>query len=342
MIETLKALCKLSGPSGFETQVREYIRAQAAPYADEIREDPAGSLLVWKKGRVHPKQTVMLCAHMDEVGVMVRSARADGSLRFGFLGGVDRRVMLGKRVFLGENRVPGVIGCKPVHLCDADERSRLPKTKELYIDIGAKDRAAAERLVPPGTWGVFSDDVQTMPNHFLKAKALDDRIGCAILLALLREELPVDTWFAFTVQEEVGCRGAFGAAFALKPHIALVLEGTTAADTPLCTGAGRVCTCGKGPTISFADTASLADPELYACLCQIAEENQIPWQYKTRCSGGNDAGPIQRAVVGCRTCVISVPVRYLHSASSLACLWDVANARLLTEKFLQYLEVNHA
>jgi endoglucanase len=341
MIETLKTLCTLSGPSGFEGSVREYIREQAAPYADQIREDGSGSLLVFKKGRTHLKQTVMLCAHMDEVGVMARAADENGFIRFGFLGGIDARVVLGKQVFFGESRVPGVIGCKPIHLTDEGERKHAAKVKELYIDIGASSREEAERLVPPGTWGVFFDDLQTMPNHFIKAKALDDRIGCAVMLALLREELPVDTWFAFTVQEEVGCRGAFGSAFSIQPQIALALEGTTAADTPLCSGAGRVCECGKGPTISFMDGASIADTRLYAQLCALADANQIPWQTKTRVAGGNDAGSVQRAVGGCRTCVISVPVRYLHSASSLACLWDVVNARQLVEKFLLDLEVQN-
>ncbi len=342
MIETLKTLCKLSGPSGFETQVREYIREQAAPYADEIREDATGNLLVFKKGRLHLKQTIMLCAHMDEVGVMVKSVTEDGFLRFGYLGGIDSRVVLGKQVFMGDNRVPGVIGCKPIHLTDAEERKHTPKVKSLYIDIGAKNKEEAERLCPPGTWGVFHEDIQTMSNHFLKAKAIDDRVGCAIQLALLRQELPVDTWFVFTTQEEVGCRGAYGAAFALKPQIAIALEGTTAADTPLCSGANRVCECGKGPTISFIDNASLADPELFDCLRDVADANGIPWQYKTRAAGGNDAGVVQRVASGCPTCVVSVPVRYLHSASGMTCLWDVVNARLLIEKFLKNLEDQYA
>ncbi len=342
MIETLKTLCKLSGPSGFENQVRDYIRGQAEPYADRIIEDPNGSLLVFKKGRVHQKQTVMFCAHMDEVGLMVKSATADGFLHFGFLGGVDRRVVLGKQVFLGEDRIPGVIGNKPIHLTEADERKSSPKVKSLYIDIGAKDKEEAERLCPPGTWGVFHDDVQSLPNHYLKAKAIDDRVGCAIQLALLRQELPVDCWFVFTVQEEVGCRGAYGAAFALKPDIAIALEGTTAADTPLCSGGKRVCECGKGPAISFIDNASIACPELFETIRGVAEEHGIPWQYKTRAAGGNDAGPTQRTAAGCRTCVVSVPVRYLHSASALCCLWDVSNARLLMEKFLKNLEDQYA
>lgn len=342
MIETLKALCALSGPSGFEGAVREYIREQAAPHADHIIEDATGNLIVFKKGRVHVKQPPMICAHMDEVGVMVRRADDKGFLRFGFLGGVDARVAPGKQVFLGEERIPGVIGCKPVHLTKPDERKAAVKARELYIDIGASSKEEAEKLVPPGTWGVFTDNVELLPNHFIKAKALDDRVGCAVALAVLRGELPVDTWFVFTVQEEIGCRGAFGAAFAIQPQTALVLEGTTAADIPLCEGAARVCRCGEGPALSLLDNGSIADPTLFAELRAIAEKNELPWQIKTRSAGYNDAGPIQRSTGGCRTCVISVPVRYLHSAASLACLWDVMNTRILVEKYLQSLEVNHA
>ena len=338
MIETLKALCKLSGPSGFESDVREYLRAQAEPCADHVVEDATGNLIVFKKGRVHVKNPPLLCAHMDEVGLLVCRADDNGFLKFSFIGGVDARVAPGKAVVLGPSAVPGVIGLKPVHLTTDDEAKQAPKAKDLYIDIGAASREEAERLIPPGTWGTFAGDV-IVQNHYIKAKALDDRIGCAILLSILREELPVDTWFAFTVQEEVGCRGAFGAAFAIQPQTAIVFEGTTAADIPGKSGAERICRCGAGPAISLLDNSSLADPKLFAELRAVAEEAGIPWQVKTRSAGGNDAGPTQRAAGGCRTCVISVPVRYLHSASSLACLWDAANARLLAQKYLQSLEV---
>lgn len=338
MIETLKTLCKLSGAPGFESQVREYIRSQAEPHADLIREDPSGNLLVFKKGREHLKQTVMLCAHMDEVAFMVKSATADGFLKFDFIGIIDNRVVLGKPVYLGESRIPGVIGCKPIHLTSAEERKSALKVKSLYIDIGAKDKEEAERLCPPGTWGVFDNDVQMMPNHFLKAKAIDDRVGCAILLALLRQELPVDTWFAFTVQEEIGCRGAFGAAFGLQPNIAIVLEGTTAADNPICTGGKRVCECGHGPAISFVDNKQIADYELFDMIRNTADKHGIPWQYKTRDSAYNDTCAINTTGRGCRTCMVAVPLRYAHSASALTCLWDVANTRLLIEKVLCELE----
>ena len=241
MIETIKTLCRLSGPSGAEEPVRQYLLQQARPHADEIRQDAMGNLLVFKRGRKRPTRTILLAAHMDEVGVIVKSATDDGFLRFAFVGGVDRRVVIGKRVFLGPERVSAVVGMKPIHLASAGERKKIPPLEQLYLDLGADSRAEAERLAAPGTYGVFDDTLTELDGDMLSVKALDDRVGCGVMLSLLQQELPVDTWFAFTVCEEVGCRGAFGAAFGLKPEIALVLEGTTAADLPGVTGAKRVC-----------------------------------------------------------------------------------------------------
>jgi len=241
MLETIKTLCRLPGPSGWEDAVRDYIKAEAAPYADEIIVDNLGNLLVFKKGRKSPKKPIMLAAHMDEVGVVIKEIDDDGYLRFGFLGGIDRRVVIGKRVWIGRNRVPGVIGMKPIHLTTPGERQSVPALKELYIDIGAKDGDEARSLVVRGDYGVFDDRVIELQNDMIRMKAIDDRVGCGILLTLLKEELPVDTWFVFTIQEEAGCRGAFGAAFKLQPGIAVVVEGTTAADSPASIGARKVC-----------------------------------------------------------------------------------------------------
>ena len=217
MIETIKTLCRLSGPSGAEEPVRQYLLQQARPHADEIRQDAMGNLLVFKRGRKRPTRTILLAAHMDEVGVIVKSATDDGFLRFAFVGGVDRRVVIGKRVFLGPERVSAVVGMKPIHLASAGERKKIPPLEQLYLDLGADSRAEAERLAAPGTYGVFDDTLTELDGDMLSVKALDDRVGCGVMLSLLQQELPVDTWFAFTVCEEVGCRGAFGAAFGLRP-----------------------------------------------------------------------------------------------------------------------------
>ena len=228
MIELMKELCALPGPSGCEDAVRAFVLKRVKPFADEIRTDAIGNVMVFRKGRKALDRPVALCAHMDEVGVIIKKITEDGMLKFGFVGGVDPRVVIGRPVRFGD--VPGVIGIKAVHLTTAAERRTMPKTKNLYIDIGATSRAAAEKLVSLGDYGVFDSAATEFGDGLIKAKAIDDRVGCAALLRLLEDEPPVDTWFCFTVQEETGLRGAASMAFALDPGFAMVLEGTTAAD----------------------------------------------------------------------------------------------------------------
>lgn len=338
MLEMLKELCALPGVSGREDKVREYIREKATPYADEIRTDALGNLLVFKKGQARPKQSLMLAAHMDEVGVIVTDITEDGYLKFDFIGGVDRRVVIGKRVFLTDAAIPGVIGLKAIHLVEASDRSRIPKTKEMYIDIGASSREEAEKKVLPGDVGTFDPSIVEFGDGCIKAKAIDDRIGCAVMLKLIRSELPVDTWFAFTVQEEVGCRGALGAAFALKPEIALILEGTTAADMPSQKGGAKVCLPGHGPVVPFMDGGAIYDRKLFEQLRDLAVKNNIPWQTKTYISGGTDAQAIQRSRAGVRVAAISAAVRYIHSPSSVGVIRDFDNILRLAEAFLAEMQ----
>lgn len=332
LIDTIKALCALPGVSSQEDAVRDYIRAQAEPYADTIRADSMGNLIVEKKGPGNRR--LMLCAHMDEVGLMVHSITDEGYLKFDTVGGIDRRVLIGKPVLVGERRLPGVIGLKAYHLTTAEERRKIPKLREFYIDIGAKDREEAQRYVKLGDVAVFDSDVVEFGRGFLKAKALDDRIGCAVLVELLREPLPMDCTFVFTVQEEVGTRGAFGAAFSVTPDIALVLEGTTAADLPDMEARQRVCAPGKGPVIPFMDGGTVYDRKLFELLRDLAQKNGIPWQTKEFISGGTDAGAIQRSRDGVRVGAISAAVRYLHTPSSVASIEDCQNILALSRLFL--------
>ncbi len=341
MIETIKTLCRLSGPSGAEEPVRQYLLQQARPHADEIRQDAMGNLLVFKRGRKRPTRTILLAAHMDEVGVIVKSATDDGFLRFAFVGGVDRRVVIGKRVFLGPERVSAVVGMKPIHLASAGERKKIPPLEQLYLDLGADSRAEAERLAAPGTYGVFDDTLTELDGDMLSVKALDDRVGCGVMLSLLQQELPVDTWFAFTVCEEVGCRGAFGAAFGLRPEIALILEGTTAADLPGVAGAKRVCVPGQGPVLPFMDGGTVYDRGLFEQLRALAEAHGIPWQTKRRIAGGTDAQAMQRAGSGCRVAAISAAIRYIHSPVSVGCQRDFVQMEQLARLFLEKMEVRH-
>ena len=335
-LENLKALCALDGVSGDEDRVRDFIRRQAEPWAETVRTDALGNLIVHKRGRKPAGNKLLLCAHMDEVGLIVTRATEDGFLRFDFVGGVDRRVALGKPVVLGPNKIPGVIGMKAIHMLSAEERKKVPKTEALYLDIGAADKEEALSKVPLGTYGAFVGEPEELGDGLLKAKAIDDRVGCAILLELLKEDLPLDVTFAFTAQEEVGTRGAFGAAFSVTPEVALVLETTTAADLPEIEGARRVCAPGMGPVISYMDGGTIYDRGLFRDLRRLAEENRIPWQTKEYIAGGNDARTIQRSKAGVRVAALSAAVRYLHAPASVGCISDFENMRKLTRAFLEH------
>ena len=216
-------LCALSGVSSWEDEVRDFLKEEAAPYADEIRTDALGNLIVFKRGAKPAGNKLMLCAHMDEVGLMVRKITDEGCLKFDTVGGIDRRVLLGKRVLVGPQKVPGVVGLKAYHLVSREEEKSVPKLDEFYIDIGAASREEAEALTDLGDVAVFDSRPELWGNGLMKAKAIDDRVGCAILLTLLKEDLPMDVTFAFTVQEEVGTRGAFAAAFSVTPELAVAV-----------------------------------------------------------------------------------------------------------------------
>ncbi len=334
LINTIQELCLLNGVSSYEDDVRAYIKEKAAPYATEMRVDPMGSLIVFKKGMRSTGNKLLLAAHMDEVGLIIKRITDDGYLKFACIGGIDRRVLLGKKVLVGKKRVPGVIGLKAIHLTTAEEREKLPKLEEYYIDIGAKDKETGEKQTFIGDFAAFESDCVPFGDGMLKAKALDDRVGCAIMLELLKEELPMDCTFAFTVQEEVGCRGAHGAAFSVAPEIALVLETTTAADLAGMEDHKRVCAPGKGPVIPFMDSGSMADRGLFELMRSLAEANNIPWQTKHFIAGGNDASVIQRSREGVRTVTMSAAVRYLHAPASVACIRDFDHMLTLSRLFI--------
>lgn len=335
MIETLKALCPLSGVSSHEDQVRDYIRRRVEPYADGIRMDALGNLVVFKRGTKAAENKLMLCAHMDEVGLIVKSVTDEGYLKFGCVGSIDRRILLGKQVTVGERAVPGVIGLKAIHLTTAEERKNVPKLTELYIDIGAKDKEEALAQVELGDVCTFVSDVVEFGSGMLKAKAIDDRVGCAVMVKLLEEDLPMDCTFAFTAMEEVGARGAFGAAFSVTPEYALVLEGTTAADTPALEPDRQVCWPGRGPVLAWMDAGTIYDRELFKLLRELAEKNGLPWQIKHYLSGGTDAQAVQRTKAGVRVTGISAAVRYLHAPSSVCSVSDAEQMLSLARLFIR-------
>lgn len=338
MLEKLEALCRLSGVSGDEGQVQQYIIEQLRGIdgIEACSTDRMGNLIVHKRGAREAKRRVLLAAHMDEVGLIVTDIRSDGTLSVAPVGGIEPSVLLGRQVCV--NGLYGVIGAKAVHHLSASERDAAPTVKQLSVDIGAADRDEAQQKVQLGDIVSFLPEFDRFGKDYLCAKAIDDRAGCAILLDLLCTELPYDMWFAFTVQEEVGLRGAKTAAFAVDPEIALVLETTTAADYPDISGADRVCALGGGAVVPFMDRTTLYDRAMYRLAWEVAQEKGISVQTKTKIAGGNDAGVIHTARSGVRTLTISVPCRNLHSAATVAKQSDIMACRALAEALLPRLE----
>ena len=321
MIERLKELCLKNGVTGCEDEVRDYLLSHI-PEDVEVKTDAIGNIMAFKRGKNRPASRLMVCAHMDEVGFIIKSITSEGYLKFAPVGGIDRRLLPGKTVEIGDEKLPGVIGIKAVHLTSPSERANPPKFKELYIDIGAANQKEAENLVSPGDYAAFStgsfDNGQT-----LRVKAIDDRAGCQIMLDALSLDLEYDTWFAFTVQEEVGLRGAASAAFAIEPDIALIIETTTAADLPEIKGGGAVSRLGEGAVLSYADRGTLYDRTLFEHVRNLAQTHSVKWQLKTMLAGGTDAGRIHISRSGVRCAGLAVPVRYLHSPNSMASLDDI-------------------
>ncbi|MBR5438062.1 MAG: M42 family metallopeptidase [Clostridia bacterium] len=338
MIEILKELCLIDGISGREDKVREYIISRIEGKC-EYEIDPMGNILAFKKGKNRADKKVMLSAHMDEVGYIVTYICDNGFIKFTSVGGVDSKVTLGKTVTVGENAVRGVIGSKAIHLCHGEEETTAPALDKLYIDIGATNKEDAEKYVEIGDSVHFVSDFVRFGNNKIKAKAIDDRFGCAIMLKMIENDLEYDTYFAFLVQEEVGCRGAGAAAFTIKPDYAVVLEATTAADVAFVGDEDSVCRQGKGAVVSFMDRSTLYNRDMFKGAFRLANENNIKIQTKTTVAGGNDAGAIHKSNGGIYTVAVSLPCRYIHSATSVADTEDMKScfdlAVLLAENYAQ-------
>ena len=326
MTDFLKELCALNAVSGDEKAVRDYIISKIDGKAD-WHTDNLGNILVFKKGKKRSVKKLLIDAHMDEVGFIISSVTADGFLKFQTVGGINTAAIMFRQVKIGN--VNGVVCGTPIHLLSGDEKKKLPKSDSLYIDIGAESREEALKLVSLGDRAVMCSEYREMGNK-IKAKAIDDRAGCAILLSLITNDSDYDFYASFSVQEEVGLRGAKTAVFAADPDAAIVLEATTAADIADVDETHRVCVLGNGPAVSFMDRATVYDREYY----RAALESGIKCQPKSAVAGGNNSGAIHLSRGGVRTVAISVPCRYIHSSSCVADKEDIKNAERLAKYML--------
>ena len=335
-MKTLKKLCELRGISGREESVSDFILSEILPFCDAKR-DNMGNILAFKKGKAAPKKKLMLCAHTDEVGMLVTSVTDEGYLKFSCVGGIDPRIIFSSRVFVGD--VPGVIGGKPIHMIDKGERGNAPGIDDMYIDIGAKSKEEALSKVNLFSPVTFDSEFTEFGDGKIKARALDDRAGCAILIDLIKKDLPYDMHFAFTVQEEVGLRGAKTAAYTIDPDIAIIVEATTAADIHGIDGADRVSVLDEGPVLSFMDNRTIYDKELFELALKTAESNNIKAQVKSKVAGGNDAGAVHTSRGGVRTLAVSLPCRYLHSPVCVISKDDYESTKALLDAMLDALQL---
>ncbi len=324
--QLIKRLTETYGPSGHEHLIRDVIREQIKNLVDEVRVDALGNLIARKRGSGGaPRKKVMLAAHMDEIGVMVTHIDANGFLRFAPLGGVFPLTLFGQRC-LFENGAVGVFGRER-----KDSKPNEVKLDEMFIDVGARDPGSSPVQIgdAAGFWRDFVDLGERMI-----AKSMDDRVGCAVMIETMRElgKSPHDVFFVFTVQEEVGVRGATTSAYGVQPDVAIAIDVTDVGDTPEANT--MAVGIGKGPAIKVKDTGMLAHPGLKNLLVQTAQEAKIPYQLEVLTGGSTDAMAIQMTREGVPAGVVSIPERYVHTPSEMVDFDDVQNAVKLLVNFL--------
>jgi endoglucanase len=336
-IKLLERLTNACAVSGDENEVRTIVLEQIRPLVDEARVDALGNVLATRRGQVEPRLRVLLAAHMDEVGFIITHHDDNSFFRFETVGGIDARYLAGKPVWVGKEHIPGVIGAKPIHLTSSEERRQAISLDALRIDVGPGNGSKVKQ----GDRAAFATSF-TRLGPSLRAKALDNRLGVATLIELVKHAPPnIDLLAAFTVQEEVGLRGAGVAAYALDPDLAIILDSTPAYDLPTWDGSENVrynTRLGAGPAIYIADRRTLSDPRLVRHLVETAEAASLPYQIRQPGGGGTDAGEVHKRRAGIPSVSVSVPGRYPHTPASIARLSDWKNTLALVYAALVRLE----
>lgn len=329
MIELLHKLTDIDGISGDEQQVAQFIKNKINDYCDSVTTDSMGNIIAFKKGKLTPNKKVMFSAHMDEVGFIITYLDDNGYGKFSTVGGIDSAVLPSKPVRIANTDIKGTIATVPVHLTDADARTKAIKTENMNLDFMGQD-------VKIGDYVAFDREFTHLGGDIVSAKAIDDRIGCAMLINLIHTELEFDCYFVFTVCEEIGARGAVTSTYSVEPDVAFVIESTTAADIPTSEDEEQVCKIGNGPVLSFMDKGAIYDRGLFDMAIGLCKDADIKCQTKNMVAGGNDSQAVTVSKKGVKTLAISLPTRYLHSPSCAISMGDVEN----TEKLLKLLADN--
>ena len=340
--ENLEKLSNACGVTGREEEVRNLMIKLMKPCVDEIVVDKLENVIAVKKGKKSSPK-VMLAAHMDEVGLMVKTVTKEGFLQFTKMGGIDDRILLAQKVIIHTRKDPlhGIIGSKPPHIQKEAERKKIVAYDELFIDIGAESRENANAMgVKIGDPIAFDVKYAKIGKNVVIGKAFDDRVGCAVMIETLKQVGKTDCTICAvgTVQEEVGLRGAGTAAFGVDPDVGIALDVTVAGDVPGVREFDTSVKMGKGPTLTVADSGLITHPKVLRLLLDAAEENKIAYQLETGLPGSTDAARISLTRQGVPSGTVSVATRYIHSPVGMLNLKDAENSAKLTAATIQKIQ----
>jgi endoglucanase len=339
LAETLEKLSNACGIAGREEEVRSLMKKFLKPYVDEVKEDKLGNVIGIKKGKKNAPK-VMLAAHMDEIGLLVKTISKEGFIQFAKIGGIDDRILLAQKVivYTEKGALHGIIGSKPPHIQKEEERKKVLTYDDLFIDVGAENQERVKKMgVKIGDPVGFDVKFAKVGKNIVIGRAFDDRVGCAVMIEAMKRlgKTECTLYAVGTVQEEVGLRGATTAAFGIYPDVGIALDVTVAGDVPGVREIEAPIKLRKGPSIEIADMGLIAHPKVVRLLIDAAEENKIPYQLETGLPGSTDAARISLTREGVPSGVISIPTRYIHSPSSLLDLEDAGKAVKLTVAAVQ-------
>ncbi len=345
LFDIIKELCETPGIAGYERRVAEVLERLMIDNVDAIKVDTMGNLVARKGDDEEAKLKVLVTAHMDEIGLMVKNIDENGFINFVKVGGIDDKLLIGRKVIIhGKEKVFGVIGVKPPHLEEKEEEGKIPKYKEMFIDIGANDKKDAEKYVSIGDPITFYAETTKLVNDLITGKAFDDRLGCAVLVKLAEYGYPDDicVYLVGTSQEEVGLKGARTIAYKLKPDIAIAIDTTPAGDYPFVKSENIPVKVGKGPVIEVLEAGGrgvISHPKVVEWLRKVAEAKKIPYQINVGDGGMTDAAIMYITRAGIPSCSIGIATRYIHSQVEVASLKDVENTIKLLAAALENISL---
>ncbi len=343
LAENVEKLSNARGVAGRENEVKNLMIHLLKPYVDEVNIDRMENVIAIKKGKTAAAPKVMFAAHMDEVGLMVKTITKDGFLQFTKMGGIDDRILLANRVkvITEKGALPGVIGSKPPHIQKEEERKKIVAYDEMFIDVGAQNRDDAKAMgIKVGDPVAFDVQFVKLGNDAVMGKAFDNRAGCAVMVEILKQlgETDCTVYAVGTIQEELGLRGAATAAYAVDPDVGLALDVTIAGDTPGVREFDTSVKMGKGPALTVSDSGLITHSKVLRWLIDTAAQNGIDYQLETGLPGTTDAARMALTRAGIPSGTISIPARYIHSPVGLVSLKDLENCAKLAALAIQNIQ----